>query len=60
MLVTDDGAWIGQLEGMECDYCACIKWSNQSNLDHVVQRVVLCHSYIMGGDAHIIQNIFLC
>ena len=58
MVVTKDGAWIGQLEGMECDYCVCIKWSNQSNLGHVVQRVVLCHSYIMGGDAHIIRNFF--
>ena len=58
MVVTKDAAWIGQLEGMECDYCACIKWSNQSNLGHVVQRVVLCHSYIMGGDAHIIRNFF--
>ena len=58
MVVTGDGAWIGQLEGMECDYCACIKWSDQSNLGHVVQRVVLCHSYIMGGNAHIIRNFF--
>ena len=58
MVVAGDEAWIGQLEGMECDYCACIKWSNQSNLGHVVQRVVLCHSYIMGGDAHIIRNFF--
>ena len=58
IVVTGDGAWIGQLESMECDYCACIKWSNQSNLGHVVQRVVLCHSYIMGGDAHIIRNFF--
>ena len=48
MVVTDDEAWIGQLEGMECDYCACLQWSNQSNLGHVVLRVVLCHSYIMG------------
>ena len=58
MLVTGDGAWIGQLEGIECDYCACLQWGNQSNLGHVVQRVVLCHSYIMGGDAHIIRNFF--
>ena len=58
MVVTGYGACIGQLEGMECDYCACIKWSNQSNLGHVVQRVVLCHSYIMGGDAHTIRNFF--
>ena len=49
MLVTHDAAWIGQLEGMECDYCACLQWSNQSNLGHVVLSVVLCHSYIMGG-----------
>ena len=49
MVVTGDGAWIGQLEGKECDYCACLQWSNQSNLGHVVLRVVLCHSYIMGG-----------
>ena len=26
MVVTDDGeTWIGQLEGKECDYCACLQ-----------------------------------
>ena len=49
MVMTHDAAWIGQLEGMECNYCACLQWSNQSNLGHVILRVVLCHNYIMGG-----------